>query len=108
MKGKVEMKQKVTLTVDFLELLAKSEFVTAYHYKVLLLLLTGVYTQSQLANKLQMKRQNVHRCIKDLENHGYIEVDRIEGRNKFLKATTSVKKILQNTSNDIQGQLKLI
>lgn len=107
MEGGFAMKQKVTLTVEFLELLATSEFVTAYHYRVLILLLTGVYTQSQLADKLQMKRQNVHRCIKDLESHGYIEVDRIEGRNKFLKATTSVKKILQTTS-DIQGQLKLM
>lgn len=100
------MKQKITLTVDYLEILASSEFLTAYHYRVLILLLTGIYTQSQLADKLNMKRQNVHRCIKELEANGYIEVDRIEGRNKFFKATTSAKKILEATSNILQGQLK--
>ena len=59
----------------------------------IMLLLTGSYTQSQLAEKLSLKRQNVHRCVKELAEHGYILVDRVEGRNKFIKANTSVKSI---------------
>lgn len=84
---------KKQLTTEYLELLATSNFATAYHYRVLMLLLTGIYTQSQLAERLGLKRQNVHRCVKELEEHGYILVDRVEGRNKFLKANTSVKDI---------------
>jgi DNA-binding MarR family transcriptional regulator len=80
-------------TTEYLELLATSNFATAYHYRVLMLLLTGSYTQSQLAERLGLKRQNVHRCVKELEAHGYILVDRVEGRNKFLKANTYVKDI---------------
>lgn len=98
------MEQKVNLTVEFVELMATNEFVTTYHYKILLLLIAGVYTQSQIANKLHMKRQNVHRCVKELEDYGYIMVDRIEGRNKFLKANTSVNNIRQFRP-DLQGQL---
>ncbi|MDE6425475.1 MAG: MarR family transcriptional regulator [Ruminococcus sp.] len=96
---------KKSLTSNYLELLATSTFVTAYHYRVLLLLLTGSYTQSQLAEKLGMKRQNVHRCVKELEEHGYILVDRVEGRNKFIKANTSVSAILA-TDDHSEGQLK--
>ncbi len=84
---------KKQLTNEYLELLATSDFATAYHYRVLMLLLTKSYTQSQLAEKLGMKRQNVHRCVKELEEHGYILVDRVEGRNKFIKANTSVSNI---------------
>lgn len=82
---------KKQLTTEYLELLATSNFATAYHYRVLLLLLTGSYTQSQLAERLGLKRQNVHRCVKELEEHGYILVDRVEGRNKFLNVS-SMKK----------------
>ena len=96
---------KKSLTSDYLELLATSTFATAYHYRVLLLLLTGSYTQSQLAEKLGLKRQNVHCCVKELEEHGYILVDRVEGRNKFIKANTSVSAILAADEHS-EGQLK--
>lgn len=68
-----------------------------------MLLLTKSYTQAQLADKLGIKRQNVHRCIKELEEHGYISVDRVEGRNKFLKANTSAKDI--HNDDFVKGQL---
>lgn len=97
---------KKQLTTEYLELLATSNFTTAYHYRVLMLLLTGSYTQSQLAEKLGLKRQNVHRCVKELEEHGYILVDRVEGRNKFIKANTSVKSI-RIADSQLEGQLKL-
>lgn len=98
---------KKQLTTEYLELLATSNFTTAYHYRVLMLLITGTYTQSQLAEKLNIKRQNIHRCIKELEEHGYIVVDRIEGRNKFIKANTSVKSIKSIDNQAIEGQLKI-
>ena len=84
---------KKQLTTEYLEMLVASNFFTAYHYRVLILLLTGSYTQSQLAERLGLKRQNVHRCVKELDEHGYILVDRVEGRNKFIKANISVKDI---------------
>ena len=86
-------KMKKILTTEYLELIATSNFATSYHYRVLLLLLTGSYTQSQLAEKLGLKRQNVHRCVKELEQYGYILIDRVEGRNKFIKANMSVSII---------------
>lgn len=86
-------KMKKVLTTEYLELIATSNFATSYHYRVLLLLLTGSYTQSQLAEKLGLKRQNVHRCVKELEQYGYILIDRVEGRNKFIKANMSVSTI---------------
>lgn len=94
---------KKQLTTEYLELLATSNFTTAYHYRVLMLLLTKSYTQAQLADKLVIKRQNIHRCIKELEEHGYILVDRVEGRNKFLKANTSAKDI--HNDDFVKGQL---
>ena len=86
-------KMKKVLKTEYLELIATSNFATSYHYRVLLLLLTGSYTQSQLAEKLGLKRQNVHRCVKELEQYGYILIDRVEGRNKFIKANMSVSII---------------
>ena len=94
----VEMKKQ--FTTEYFEILATSNFITAYHYRVMLMLLTGNYTQTQIANNLHLKVQNVHTCVRDLEKQGLIEVDRIEGKNKFLKAVTSVKRV-----RELQEQL---
>lgn len=94
---------KKQLTTEYFELLATSNFTTAYHYRVLMLLLTKSYTQAQLADKLGIKRQNVHRYIKELEEHDYILVDRVEGRNKFLKANTSVSSIRATLNEQVKG-----
>ncbi len=104
MKGFVRMKKQ--FTTEYLEILATSNFITAYHYRVMLMLLTGNYTQAQMADKLHLKKQNIHKCIKDLEKQGLVEVDRIEGKNKFLKAVTSVKMI-QAHQEQLDGQLSL-
>ncbi len=96
---------KKQLTTDYLELVAQIEHLSAYHYRIWITLLTGAYTQAQLAAKLNIKRQNINRCVKDLSAYGLITVDRIEGRNKFIKAITS-SKALQNTLNNIdKGQM---
>ncbi len=54
-----------------------------------------------------MKRQNVNRYVKDLLEHGYITVERVEGKNKFLKVVTSVKSISPTKTDEvINGQLE--
>lgn len=80
-------------TAEYFEMLAESRFTTKYHYKILMLLLTGEYTQIELAHKLKTSRQNVHRCVNELREHGYVAVGREEGRYKFLKAITSAEAI---------------
>lgn len=93
---------------QYFEMLAKSDFATTYHYKIVLLLLaTGALTQAQIADELNMKKQNVNRCVKELLEHGYIKVKRIEGKNKFLEAVTSIKDIRPTKSDEvISGQLE--
>ncbi len=93
---------------QYFEMLAKSDFATTYHYKIVLLLLaTGALTQAQIADELNMKKQNVNRCVKELLEHGYITVERIEGKNKFLKVVTSIKDIrCTNSDEAISGQLE--
>ena len=93
---------------QYFEILAKSDFATTYHYKIVLLLLAKeTLTQGQLAKELNIKRQNVNRYVKELLEHGYITVERIEGKNKFLKVVTSIKDIQHKKLNEpINGQLK--
>lgn len=85
----------------YLEYLAKSDLST-YHYKILLLLNIKPYSQAQLADELEILRQNAHRIIKELEARNLIEVDRIEGRNKFYRAVTNMKALPEL----IPGQIK--
>lgn len=90
----------------YFEMLAKSDFATTYHYKIVLLLLAaGALTQVQIASELGVERQNVNRYVRDLLAHGYITVDRIEGRNKFLRAVTSTKDIIAK-DDVVNGQLR--
>lgn len=93
------MKQK--LSNEYLTDLAKQNF-TTMHYKILLILLTGKsYTQAQIAEILEVKhRQNITIPIRELTEQGYITVDYIEGKSKYLKAITRRKR--PETSN---GQL---
>ena len=88
---------------NYMEYLAKLDLIT-YHYKLLLLLNIKPYNQSQLADQLQIQKQNVHKYIKTLEAMGLIEVDRVEGRNKFYKAVTNMK-VLHEV---VPGQFKIM
>ena len=72
--------KKISLTADYLNALANADLGT-YHYKVLLLLETKPMTQAQVSEILKIKKQNI--------KMGLLEVDRIEGRNQFLRATNS-------------------
>ena len=60
-----------------------------YHYKVLLLLEIKPMTQAQVSEILKVKKQNINKYVSDLKKMGLLEVDRIEGRNQFLRATNS-------------------
>ena len=83
------MKQKkISLTADYLNALATADLGT-YHYKVLLLLETKPMTQAQVSEILKIKKQNINKYVSDLKKMGLLEVDRIEGRNQFLRATNS-------------------
>jgi len=90
------------INAEYLNDLAMQQGFTTMHYKVMLILLSGkAYTQSQLATKLEVKhRQNLTTPLNQLTQQGFITVDRIEGRNKFLKA------VLDRKPNDVvKGQL---
>ena len=82
---------------EYLDELALESGFTTMHYKIMLVLMTGkTYTQSQLAKKIGINHcQNLTIPLKVLAERGYIEVDRIEGRNKFLKA------VLNRQADDI-------
>ena len=97
-----DMKRKPT--DNWLFCVAKQSF-TTMHYKVLMLLLTGKsYTQAQMADLLGVKhRQNLTQPINDLLKSGLVEVDRVEGRNKYLRVVLNVK--LDSVDD---GQLELL
>lgn len=72
------------------------------HYRVLLLLSRGKFTQSETSKTLDIKKQNINKLFKDLLYLGLIEeVDKL-GNNKYFKTITDVKKL------NIPGQMKFI
>ncbi|MBQ1392432.1 MAG: MarR family transcriptional regulator, partial [Lachnospiraceae bacterium] len=56
-------------------------------------------TQAQIADFLQIKKQNINKYVVELTKMGLLEVDRIEGRNKFLKAVNTFPKASEPTNN---------
>ena len=50
--------------------------------------LTADYLNA-LSEILKIKKQNINKYVSDLKKMGLLEVDRIEGRNQFLRATNS-------------------
>lgn len=87
---------------DYLEHIALQNLKT-YHYKTLLLLLKSPLTQSMIGDRLGVRRQNINKITRGLEQLGYIEVDRIEGKNKFYRVVTDMKRL----QAVFQGQMKL-
>lgn len=72
------------------------------HYRVLLLLSMGKFTQSETSKTLDMKKQNINKLFKDLLYLGLIEeVDKL-GNSKYFKTITDIKKL------NIPGQIKFI
>ena len=75
------------ISKEFLQELVNRKL-TAMQYRILLLLWTDKpKTAAQITKELGTAHvQNILKPLKELEKMGYITVDRIEGRNRFLKA----------------------
>jgi len=74
-------------SADYIERLARADFNSPTYYKILFLLYGKSYTQVQLCKELGINSpQNITKILNQLTKEGFIEVDRVEGRNKFLKA----------------------
>lgn len=86
---------------EYLEYIALREL-TTYHYKTLLILVDKPQTQSMISDVLGVKKQNLNKIMRELEQAGFVEVDRVEGRNKFYRAVLDLDR-LQNT---LPGQVK--
>lgn len=87
----------------YLEHIVSLEELKASHYRVLLLLNIDKLTQTDIARKLNIKKQNVNKVFKTLIEHGLIEEVETVGKSKFFKAVDP-KKINLN----IPGQLKFV
>lgn len=65
----------------------------AVEYKTLLLILDKPQTQMMICTKLGICKQNINKAFKTLEQYGLIEIDKVEGRNKFYKSITDLDKL---------------
>lgn len=84
--------KKINFTDSYLEEIATRTDFTTYNYKLLLLLAVRPMTQAQIAETLGVKRQNINKYVSDLLKAELLVVDRIEGKNKFLKSVTTLPK----------------
>jgi predicted transcriptional regulator len=85
-----------------MEYVALDPSLKGYHYKILLLLSLEPRTQSYISSSLGVRKQNINKHFKELVDLGLIEVDRIEGRNKFYRVISDVSKI---NELPLRGQL---
>lgn len=75
----------------------------ATEYRIVLVLLTRPYTAAQLVKETGIAKGNTTRYIKKLKSLGLIEIDRIEGSNRYYKAVCDMKKLMEL----MPGQIKL-
>lgn len=92
--------KKISLQAEYLIAISTANF-TTYHYKILMLLAVSSMTQSQIADVLKVKKQNINKYVSELLKYGLLEVDRIEGKNKFIKATNTFPKATIQTSEQM-------
>lgn len=88
---------------EYLKILALMDLKT-YHYKILLILNSEPQNQAQIAKILNIQKQNIYKYIKYLERLNLIEVDRVEGKNKFYRIISNSDHI----KNVIPGQIKIL
>ncbi|TPE21326.1 winged helix-turn-helix domain-containing protein [Clostridium perfringens] len=74
-----------------------------YHYKILLLLMVGDYSQADISKLLDIKKQNVNRVFKDLEKLGLIEIKEKIGSNKYYRLVD-----MKALNVNVVGQIKFI
>lgn len=73
-------------------------------FKVLLALNIQENTQSKIQEELNIKdKAQVNKIFKELNYRGLIEITKVEGRNKFYKAITDIKRL----SINIPGQRRM-
>lgn len=87
----------------YFEHIANIKELGKYHYKILLLLMVGDYSQSDISKLLDIKKQNVNRVFKDLEKLGLIEVKKKIGVNKYYRLVD-----IKGLNVNIAGQIKFI
>ena len=93
---------KTKLKDEYLKELVGSKYTTA-QYRILLLLWQGTpKTTTQMAQIIGVHKQALTGLLRELEADGHIEVDRIEGRNKFYRACPNR---LKQTDEEHEGQL---
>lgn len=88
---------------SYIGYLLDTDITSALAFKVLLLLTTGTYTQTQIGDRLDLHKQNTSKHIGVLLELGLIEVVKTEGKNKFYKAITNIDRL----KNYIPGQTKM-
>lgn len=93
----------INMDKKYFEHIANIKELGKYHYKILLLLMVGDYSQSDISKLLYIKKQNVNRVFKDLEKLGLIEVKAKIGSNKYYRLV-DIKTLKIN----IIGQIKII
>ena len=77
----------------------------ATHYRILLILMTGEFTQAKLATILNIKKQNIGKVVKSLMEHGYIITTRTAGREKYLTANMKFTELKPLSEEPVPNQL---
>lgn len=72
-------------------------------FRVLMLLVLENSTQGHVAKTLDKDRQAINKVFIELEKNGLVELMKIEGKNKFYRAITDIKRLKTN----IPGQMNL-
>lgn len=86
------------MKVEYIEYLTTLG-ISGQSFRILLALNIKEYTQSQIQEKLNIQdKAQVNKLFKDLKHKGLIEVTKIEGRNKFYRAITNIKRLRVNVS----------
>lgn len=77
-----------------LKTVATDKRLTGMHMRICILLSLGKpLMQAQLAEILSVKKQNINKITKELEIWGYIKIQSVEGKNKYLTISNDVNKI---------------
>lgn len=91
------------MKVEYIDYLTTLD-ISGQAFKVLLALNIKEHTQSQIQEKFNIQdKAQVNKLFKYLSYRGLIEISRVEGRNKFYRAITNIKRLKVN----IPGQQKM-
>lgn len=91
------------MKVEYIEYLTGID-ISGQAFRILLALNTREYTQFQIQEKLSIQdKAQVNKIFKELSKRGLIEISKVEGRNKFYRAITNVKRLKVN----IAGQQRM-